>query len=138
MAQIMGYKHLEMPIVKIDDREYAVGTEEQADNAAREAIEGSLSSFEPYFISQHSTIQDYEIINAIKKEGTKATRKIITDIDAFVDNALSLSNRGEFLSPVNGTEETLASIDDDVAQEIATVLGIPEDKWKDTFVYQVQ
>lgn len=98
--------------------EYKVLTDEEADEAAADYIKESLWAFNPEFILQHSTAsekttarENEEIIKALRMvqesicEGANALVKaLISDIDAFIDDAIDADGRGHSLSSWDGEE----------------------------------
>lgn len=93
-------------------REYLVLTDEEADQKTREYIEETVWAFNSDFIISHSEILDYDdasekIISSIQAEcenGNEAIKKLIDDMEEFVEDAISADGRGHFLSSYDGEE----------------------------------
>ena len=90
----------------IDDGDYLVLTDENADEAVREEIEQLVWAFTPSFLSAHTNVSE----EAIKKmqelyEGANdALAELIKDFDEFVEDAVACDGRGHFLAGYDGVE----------------------------------
>jgi len=85
---------------EIDSEDHLVLTDEEADEAVREAIEESLWAFTPSFLSAHTGV-DEEVFEALadRCEGNNESfKRMIKDFDAFVEQAVSADGRGHFLA----------------------------------------
>jgi hypothetical protein len=91
-------------------REYAYGTENQANEAAREYIRESLWAFRPEFIARYVPESVSEkIITAVVESGYEDSNEAIAlligdKIGTFTDDAIATDGRGHFLSPYDGRE----------------------------------
>jgi hypothetical protein len=93
--------------------EYAIGTDEQAQEAASEYIKQTLWAFNASFIIDHSKIAySNELEKCIKEmqgklcEGCNGlVEALIEDMDEFIEDAISADGRGHFLSSYDGNEE---------------------------------
>ena len=85
---------------EIDSEDYLVLTDEEADEAVREAIEESLWAFTPSFLSAHTGV-DEEVFVALAdrcEANNDSFKRMIKDFDAFVEDAVSSDGRGHFLA----------------------------------------
>lgn len=95
--------------------EYAVGTDEEADEAVKENIKSSLWAFNASFILEHSKAKySSELEKSLKEMQVKLcegcndlVEALIEDMDKFVDNAVSADGRGRFLSTYDSEEEEI-------------------------------
>jgi hypothetical protein len=98
---------------EIGKKEYMILTEEEAQEKAKEYILSSIWAFNADFIIEHSKVLDFDdasrsIIKAIQEQcesGNEAMKKLIDDIDEFIDDAISTDGRGHFMSSYDGNEE---------------------------------
>ncbi len=96
----------------IDNQEYLVLTDEEADEEAREQIINDLWAFETGFILNHSNIdynnRTYEAIKTMQhklcEDAQPIIEAIINNIDEFCEDAISCDGRGHFLSWYDGNE----------------------------------
>jgi len=82
-----------------DSEHYLVYTDEEADEAVRENIEGMVWAFTPSFLSAHTGV-DEEIFVALAdrcEDNNDSYKRMIKDFDHFVDDAVSCDGRGHFL-----------------------------------------
>lgn len=94
------------------NQEYLVLTDDEADEATKEYIEESVWSFKTDFIIQHSDALDYDeasrdIVKAILEKceaGNEALKKLIDDMDEFVEDAIDSDGRGAFLATYDSNE----------------------------------
>lgn len=100
-----------------DGAEYLVLTEEQADERAKEEIEGSLWAFNPDFVISHcsnfETMTEDEVESAVRsleyaqrscESANGLVRALIDDIDEFVEDAIDADGRGHFIAYYDGVE----------------------------------
>jgi len=100
--------------------EYAVGTDEEAQEACKENIKQSLWAFNASFILSHSkTGYNPELEKCLKEmqgklcEGANSlVEALIEDMDSFIEDAISADGRGHFLSSYDGNENEI-DIDDE-------------------------
>ena len=109
----VSYHHYGLPMFTTGTKEWAVGTDEQADEATKTDIEEGVWSFNADFILSHSSVENYNdrVLESIKStqeklcEGANGLLKaMIKDFDKFVKDAISLDGRGHFLSGYDGDE----------------------------------
>lgn len=92
--------------------EWAVGADEQADEACADCIKQSLWSFNANFILSHSKIgYNAKVEKCLKKmqealseDCNELMEAIIQDMDSFVRDAISADGRGAFLSGYDSNE----------------------------------
>jgi hypothetical protein len=95
--------------------EYAVGTDEQAQEACKENIKQSLWAFNASFIIDHSKIAFSNDLEKSLKEmqsklcegANELVAALIEDLDEFIEDAISADGRGHFLSSYDGNEEEI-------------------------------
>lgn len=138
---VLDYNFYGLTIVSLGGREYAVGDDSQADDAAKEYIRSSVWAFNPDFLSNHTNL-DADIIRIIQEanceDANEPLLRFIDNFNEFVADAVGTDGRGHFISSYDGEENTLDSIDSDDAKEIAKVLEIDEDDWSSTYIYRLQ
>ena len=93
--------------------DYAIGTDEEADEAAREYIQDSLWAFNASFIIGECNL-DYSLEDMITnwqqekcESANDGIRSLIDNscgIDEFVNSAISADGRGHFLATYDGNE----------------------------------
>lgn len=109
----------ELPFVVLDTgANYAVLTEEQADERAKEEILNSLWAFNVDFVIKHcknfEKMDIYEVETAGKslkyaqenccENANGLMYALIDDIDEFVEDAIDAGGRGHFISRYDGVE----------------------------------
>lgn len=102
--------YLGLPVIIIDDEEYAVAEgEEAADKAARQAVEDSICYFRPYFLAHHSDVPEevFVFLAGACFDNNEAYKAMIYDVDDFVDDAIDADGRGHFLSPYDSKEHEI-------------------------------
>jgi|SRR5450759_4398018 hypothetical protein len=99
--------------------EYAVGTDEEAQEACKENIKQSLWAFNASFIIDHSKLEYSSDVEKCLKEigklcesANELVAALIEDMDSFIEDAISADGRGHFLSSYSGDEEEI-DIDDE-------------------------
>ena len=95
---------------KYGNQEYLVLTDSEADEKTAEYIKDSLWAFNASFIIEHSELpwEAEEMIKGFQEskcEGANDTiEALITDIDGFIEDAISADGRGHFMSSYDGEE----------------------------------
>lgn len=98
--------------------EYRVFTDEEADQAAREEILGSLWAFRAQFVLSHTEFyrhstdrEDLEFIASVEglqsrlcESANSIIKALILDLDEFVQDAIDEDGRGQFLAQYDGEE----------------------------------
>ena len=87
-------------------------TDEEAQTKAEEYILDSIWAFNADFIIEHSKVLDFDdasqsIIKAIQEQcenGNEAMKKLIDDIDTFIEDAINADGRGHFMNSYDGNE----------------------------------
>jgi hypothetical protein len=100
----------ELPVIIIDDEEYAVAKDEEtANKAARRAIEDSICYFNPSFLADHSDVPEDVFVFLANKcfDNNEAYKSMIYDVDDFVDDAIDADGREHFLSGYDGEEHEI-------------------------------
>jgi hypothetical protein len=84
----------------IDDNDYLVLTDEEADDAVREEIEQLVWAFTPSFLSAHTRVSEEAIkkIQELHEGANDALAEMIKDFDEFVEDAVASDGRGHFLA----------------------------------------
>ena len=90
----------------IDDQDYFVLTDEEADEAGREDIEQMVWAFSPSFLSAHTGIDEdvFKLLQEKCEGANDAIMSMIKDFDHFVDDAVACDGRGHFLAGYDGNE----------------------------------
>lgn len=100
------------------DESYAIGTEEEADEAAKEYVKGILWAFNSDFILDQCKLPSsmkkaFDIWKTEECESCNDDLEDIIDrlcgIDDFVDAAVSSDGRGSFLGTYSGDEDEINS-----------------------------
>jgi len=98
----------------IDDQDYLVLTDTEADKAVREDIEEMVWAFTPSFLRAHTgvTIEAIAKIQEMSEDANEPLTAMIKDFDHFVDDAVACDGRGHFLAGYDHEEnsETYASV----------------------------
>ena len=85
----------------IDDQDYLVLTDEQADEAVREEIEEMVWAFNPSFLFAHTGVDSgtLKIVQeSLCEDANEAITAMIKDFDYFVEEAVRMDGRGHFLA----------------------------------------
>ena len=102
--ELLTYDHYDMPVIKYDGCEYAVGTDEMADEAAKKAAESGFDEglFNASFVSNYI-------------DGERVADDYATDDEYYMDQA----NRewGEFIELEEGQEEPTEAQLEEVAEK---------------------
>jgi len=105
-----AYKHYGLDVYDLGRRQYAVGTEEQADEAAREYVRDSLWAFRPEFLEAYMPDGiDAEVLSIVIEKKYEDATEIIArlagdDLGRLIDDAIAADGRGHFLSSYDGHE----------------------------------
>lgn len=93
---------------EVEGREYLVLIEEEADERAKEEILNSIWAFNASFIEDYTDGIDAETIKIIQEakyeDANEPIKRMIKDLDSFVEDAISADGRGHFLSGYDGEE----------------------------------
>ena len=99
-------------IFEVESQEYMVLTDEEADEKTSESINDTVWAFNADFIIEHSKVLDFDdasetVVKAISEmceSGNEAMKKLVDDMDEFVEDAISADGRGHFLNTYDGEE----------------------------------
>jgi hypothetical protein len=109
-----SHGYYSLTVYSLGSKEYAIGTDEEADNAAREYIESSLWAFNASFILSECDLplELEEGIQAMQEKQCESCNDAILalvektcGLDSFVQSAISADGRGHFLSSYDGNED---------------------------------
>ena len=114
------YDNYGMKVFSSGRLEYAVGTDEEADQAVKENIKQSLWAFNAEFIIDHAKVGYSDaFVKQLKEMQAKLCEGcndlvecLIEDLDEFIDDAIGADGRGHFLSSYDGNENEI-DIDDE-------------------------
>lgn len=97
---------------KIEDEDYLILTDEEANEKAREYILDSLWAFNADFIIEHCKKLDFVYSKDLQKiqaeqceNCNRLIEALIDDIDEFVEDAIDTDGRGHFISWYDGEEQ---------------------------------
>jgi len=108
-----SYDHYALTRFSLGNKEYAIGTDAEADEAVQQAVKDSLWAFNASFILSECDLPS-ELEDAIKAfQGDKcesandailALVEKCSSLEDFTQSAVSADGRGHFLSPYDGNE----------------------------------
>jgi len=109
-----NYDHYGLEVFSIGRKEYAVGTDDEADLACKEYVKDSAWAFRSSFICDYCNLpqelaEALETMQSKKCEGANDSilaliEKTDGGLDGFVEEAVSADGRGHFLSQYDGDE----------------------------------
>ena len=109
------YSHYDMAVYLADGGEYAIGTDDESDNAACEYIAEFVWAFRPQFLANFTGLPQ-EMFAALqdKCEGAndafvKCVERTEGGMERFAICAISADGRGHFLASYNGDEIELGN-----------------------------
>ena len=85
----------------IDDQDYVVLTDEEADQEVYDYIKESVWAFTPSFLSAHTDYIKESVFELLQQEcegANDAIMSMIKDFDHFVEDAVRYDGRGHFLA----------------------------------------
>jgi hypothetical protein len=109
LAKFLGIGGIEAQDL-IEDGDYIVLTDQEADAAAREYILDSVWAFNKSFLDAHSEAiaeideKTFRVLQERAESVNGAILKMIDDVDYFVEDAINADGRGHFLSSYDGEE----------------------------------
>jgi len=123
-AQVMGcdveelteakYDHYGLRIFEVCGLEYAVGTDEECDEAIKQYMQDSVWTFRPEFIASHTKagasngmIKAITALQESCEDCNEDVKSLIEDMDEFIEDAVSADGRGMFLSPYDSEEQEI-------------------------------
>lgn len=102
--------HFGLEVYETPNGDFAVGTSDAADDAAKEYIEMTAWAFSASFLSEFTELPE-EMFAAVQEQCEGANDAVLKciemkegGIDAFAELAISHDGRGHFLSPYDGEE----------------------------------
>lgn len=104
-----SYDHYDMHVYSYGGAEYAIGTDDQANDAATAYIKDSVWAFNASFLSSETGLPE-EMFAFASEQCESANDAILQVIeqscglDSFVETAISYDGRGHFISGYNGNE----------------------------------
>lgn len=104
------YKYYGLDVYEVEGgREYAVGTDKQADRAAREHIRETLwafkTSFLARFVPEGIGEDTLSIVQERCESSNEAIARLVGDkLGDLIDEAIQSDGRGHLLSPYDGNE----------------------------------
>ena len=117
-----------------DNDNYLVLTDEEADEKAADYIKDSLWAFNASFLSSETgyPIEVFESLQDKCESGNDAVEALIdsqksdTDMEGFIESAISADGRGHFLSSYDGNEneETVTGVTNEETGEDSTTFYI--------------
>lgn len=106
-----SYDYYGLEVFSLGKKEYAVGTDEEADKACAEYIKQTAWAFRPEFVASECGMPEAEeIIQAAQAKCEDSNDAILAiikgscGIASFVDSAISADGRGHFLAQYDGNE----------------------------------
>ena len=106
----LKYDHYGLSMYKVKDREYAVGTDEEANKAAADEIKETMWAFNKDFIIEHSSILAHdksseELLDCIQEaNNNEIIIRLIDNIDEFIEDAIQSDGRGHSINSYDGKE----------------------------------
>jgi len=90
----------------IDDDDYLVLTDEEADDRVYDEIADSVWAFKPSFLAAHTGVTEEAIekLQEMCEGANEALTAMIKNFDAFVEDAVRSDGRGHFLSDYDSNE----------------------------------
>jgi hypothetical protein len=104
------HDHYGLAVYAYGRREFAIGDDDEADEAVRDNIKDSVWSFRPEFLSSYTGLPE-EVFTALQVQCEDSNDAVLQCIKrtkrrlaGFVDEAVAADGRGHFLSPYDGDE----------------------------------
>jgi hypothetical protein len=104
------WEHYGLASYALGGQSYAIGTDEEADEAAAEYIKNTLWAFNPSFLATQTDLPE-EVFTAMQDKCEDANETFLTlversddGLEGLVDEAISADGRGHFLSGYDGEE----------------------------------
>jgi hypothetical protein len=113
LAEPQDYEHHGLVVYEIEGQEYALGTDQEADAAARDYIEESLWAFNAEFILSCCglDLSGAESLRHMQEKACEGAQDFIASLiektcglDYFVERATNEDGRGHFLARYDGEE----------------------------------
>jgi hypothetical protein len=112
--ECLTYDHYGLKIFSNGGEEYAIGSDEEADEAINQYMQDSVWTFRPEFIASHTkagaTNGMIKAITALQEsceDCNEDVKSLIEDMEDFISDAVSADGRGMFLSPYDSEEQEI-------------------------------
>ncbi len=108
-----SYDHYGLTRYSLGNKEYAIGTDAEADEATQQAVKDSLWAFNASFILSECELPSEleDAIKAFQEDKCESANDAIlalvekcSSLEDFTQSAVSADGRGHFLSPYDGNE----------------------------------
>lgn len=114
-----NYDHYGLTVFSLGGKEYAIGTEDEADEAAEAYIKDTVWAFNASFIASHIGHGELEeMIQGFQEAKCEDANEVILnmiesmgDWDDFVGSAIGADGRGHFMSSYDGHENEIETAD---------------------------
>lgn len=113
-VECLTYDHYGLKIFSNGGEEYAIGSDEEADEAINQYMQDSVWTFRPEFIASHTkagaTNGMIKAITALQEsceDCNEDLKSLIENLDNFIEDAVSADGRGMFLSPYDNEEQEI-------------------------------
>lgn len=103
------HDHYGLEVYSLGSKEYAIGTDDEATDAARANIKDSLWAFNPSFLAGFCDLPEC-VFEALQPECEGANDAVLSLVEKsgkfedFADEAISADGRGHFMSSYDGNE----------------------------------
>lgn len=143
--EVKDHDHYGLSVIEVDDEEWALGSDEEADKAVKSCIKESLWAFNKTFLADHTGLP-VDVFAALQKDCESSNDAIYTliekcgDMNSLVSDAISSDGRGHFLSHYDGHEKEWSDLDQGIQLGILLAMnqGDLDDKdVNDLFFYRI-
>jgi hypothetical protein len=108
----LSWKHRGLDVYEVDGQEWAVGTAQQANRAAREEILDSLWAFNSSFLARFIglTNEEEKALRKMQEEMSEGANSIVRrmvgerNLNHLVEEAINADGRGHFLASYDSEE----------------------------------
>ena len=104
------YTHYGLDVYSLGKKEYAIGTDKEADEATKEEIKDSAWAFNTSFLANYTDLPE-EVFTCMQDKCESSNDAVLRLIersedgfDGFVEKAIFADGRGRFLSGYDGEE----------------------------------
>lgn len=104
-----SHDHYGLEVYSLGSKEYAIGTDDEATDAARASIKDSLWAFNPSFLASFCDLPEC-VFEALQPKYESANDAVLSLVEKsgkfedFADEAISADGRGHFMSSYDGNE----------------------------------
>lgn len=105
-----SYDHYGLALYSQGSRQYAIGTDSEADAAARKSIEESAWAFNSSFLASFCDLPE-EVFTALQDKCEGSNDAVVSliersegGLEAFAEEAIDADGRGHFMSSYDGAE----------------------------------